>query len=286
MHHSRSDYEKVPLLLLDDEHIYLIKDLKQFYRNFSHRHEAITNMCLRCLTAFKTDEDCRNHTKSCNSQTAIEYAKPGDRVGFNKVNALYPQPYRVFLDYECLNKVIDRSNAPQQDQHHHHQIATQHPFSYKYVIVKVIDKDNPTVVKERTHFGDVCVNDMLASLTNDWNDIAVNLNFPINFSDEDQQSHNRKSSCDICQCKFNKTNRKKMQHHFHYLQFDNYVGTLCAPCNLQLKTPHFLPVIVHNLSYDLSLILKEYDEEMFKVNVNKKRRYEVLLSNCWQVEVC
>ena len=41
---------------------------------------------------------------------------------------------------------------PQQDQHHHHQIATQHPFAYKYVIVKVIDKDNPTVVKERTVF--------------------------------------------------------------------------------------------------------------------------------------
>ena len=28
MHHSRSDYEKIPLLLLDDEHICLIKDLK------------------------------------------------------------------------------------------------------------------------------------------------------------------------------------------------------------------------------------------------------------------
>ena len=237
VHHSRSDYEKVPLLLLHDEHICLIKDLKQFYRNFSHRHDPITNMCLRCLTVFKTDEDCRNHTKSCNAQTTIEYAKPGDRVGFKKVYALYPQPYCVFLDFEYLNKVIDRSNAPQQDQHHHRQIATQHPFAYKYVIVKVIDKDNPTVVKERTYFGDDCVNDMLTNLTNNWNDIAVNLKFPINFSDEDQQTHNRKSTCDIYQCKFNKTNRKKMRHHFHYLQFDNYAGTLCAPCNLQLKTP-------------------------------------------------
>ena len=130
---------------------------------------------------------------------------------------------------------------------------------------------------------------MLTNLTNDWNDIAVNLNFPINFSDEDQQSHNRKSSCDICQCKFNKTNRKKIQHHFHYLQFDNYAGTLCAPCNLQLKTPHFLPVIVHNLSYDLSLILKEYDEELFKVNVNKKdgiRFYSATIGKLKFVDSC
>ena len=148
MHHSRSDYEKVPLLLLHDEHICLIKDLKQFYRNFSHRPENITNMCLRCLTIFKTDEDCRNHNESGNTQSTIEYAKPGDRVGFKKVNALYPQPYSVFVDFECLNKVIDRSNAPQQDQHH------------QYVIVKVIDKDNPSVVKERSYFGDDCVNDI------------------------------------------------------------------------------------------------------------------------------
>ena len=144
-------------------------------------------------------------------------------------------------------------------------------------------------MKERTYFGDDCVNDMLTNLTNDWNDIAVNLNFPINFSDEDQQCHNRKSSCDICQCKFNKTNRKKMQHHFHYLQFDNYAGTLCALCNLQLKTPHFLPVIVHNHSYDLSLILKEYDEEMFKVNVNKKdgmRFYSATIGKLKFVDSC
>ena len=46
VHHSRSEYEKVPLLLLEDEHICLIKDLKQFYRNFARKSETITNMCL------------------------------------------------------------------------------------------------------------------------------------------------------------------------------------------------------------------------------------------------
>ena len=92
VHHSRSEYEKVPLLLLEDEQICLIKDLKQFYRNLAHRREAITNMCLRCLTAFKTDEDFQNHTESCNAQTTIEYAKPGDRVGFKKLMLCTPNP--------------------------------------------------------------------------------------------------------------------------------------------------------------------------------------------------
>ena len=39
---------------------------------------------------------------------------------------------------------------------------------------------------------------------------------------------------------------------------------------MKLRTPHHLPVVVHNLSYDLSLILKEYDEEKFDFKVNKK----------------
>ena len=41
--------------------------------------------------------------------------------------------------------------------------------------------------------------------------------------------------------------------------------------HLELKTPHFLPIIVYNLSYNLFLILKEFDGKRFEVNVNKKK---------------
>ena len=51
-----------------------------------------------------------------------------------------------------------------------------------------------------------------------------------------------KKKCDICKSSFNKTNLKKTKHHFHYLEENNYAGTLCTPCNLKLKSPFFLPV--------------------------------------------
>ena len=63
---------------------------------------------------------------------------------------------------------------------------------------------------------------------------------------------------------------KTNKHHFHHLKENNYAGSLCTQCNLKLRTPLFLPVVIHNLSYDLSLILKEYDESMFEFNINKK----------------
>ena len=110
---------------------------------------------------------------------------------------------------------------------------------------------------------------MLTNPTNDWAELSSKLNFPINFSQEDKKIHDGKTNYDICRCKFNKTNRKKTKHHFHYLKENNYAGTLCT-CNLKLRTPFFLPVVIHNLSYDLSLLLKDYDGSKFEFDVNKK----------------
>ena len=63
---------------------------------------------------------------------------------------------------------------------------------------------------------------------------------------------------------------KKQQHNFHYLKENNYASSICTPCNLKLRIPFFLPVVIHSLSYDLSLSLKEYDETKFEFNINKK----------------
>ena len=47
---SRTKYERVNLLLLNDNHIALIKDLKVFYRRFCQKLEPIRFICERCLT--------------------------------------------------------------------------------------------------------------------------------------------------------------------------------------------------------------------------------------------
>ena len=264
VHHSRSNYEKVHLLLLDDDHICLIKNLPEFYRSFINRRSPISNLCFRCLTIFEKEEDCNNHTSNCSAQTTIEYAQPGERVGFQKVNSLYPHPYVCFLDFESFNQKLDSNNVNSQ------QVATQHAFAYKYCLINVIDKQNPVIAKEKTYYGMDCVNDMLTSLTNDWNTISSTLKYPINFSEEDRKRHNEAKKCSICKRRFNKTDRKKIKRHFHYLKENNYAGSFCNACDLKLRTPHFLPVVIHNLSYDLSLMLKEYDDERFEFKVNKK----------------
>ena len=166
VHHSRSNYERVNLLLLNEDHVCLIKDLKQYYKNFIHRNKPITHICCRCLTIFDDEADCSNHTLNCNAQTTIAYAQPCESVGFQKFKSLYPHSYVCFTDFESLNKKLPDDNENSQ------QLATQHAFVYKYSIVSIIDKNNQTIAKEKTYFGEDYVNDMLTSLTNDWKSIS------------------------------------------------------------------------------------------------------------------
>ena len=86
------------------------------------------------MTIFEKEEDCKNHTSECSAQTTIEYAQPGERVGFQKFKSLYPHPYVCFADFESLNKKLDDNNENSQ------QVATQHAFGYKYCIINIIDK--------------------------------------------------------------------------------------------------------------------------------------------------
>ena len=144
---------RVNHLLLNNDHVCLIKNLKEFYRNFIHK--PITNLCSRCLTIFDNEDDCNNHTSNCSAQTTIQYAEPGELVGFQKFKSLYPHSYVCFLDFESLNKKVDNT-IPQQQQ-----VATQHSFAYKYCLVNIVDKQNHKIAKERSYYGNDYVNDML-----------------------------------------------------------------------------------------------------------------------------
>ena len=72
--------KKVNLLLLNEDQVCLIKDLKKYYRAFVHRNKPINEICSRCLTIFENNVDCNNHTINCTAQTTIEYTQLGKQV--------------------------------------------------------------------------------------------------------------------------------------------------------------------------------------------------------------
>ena len=138
--------------MLNDDHVCLIKNIKEYYRKFIHRNKKISHICQRCLTIFEEEGDCNNHSLQCSAQTTIEYAQPGEHLGFQKFKALYPHPYVCFANFEYLNKKFDVNNKNTQ------QVATQHAFAYKYSIINIIDKENQSITKEKAYYGNDCVN--------------------------------------------------------------------------------------------------------------------------------
>ena len=83
----------------------------------------------------------------CTAQTTIEYAQPGEQVSFQKYNSLYQQSYVCPTDFESLNKkLLAVDNQTSQ------QAATQHAFTYKYIIVNIIDNERLSITKEKNLF--------------------------------------------------------------------------------------------------------------------------------------
>ena len=264
---SKVGFDFVPLLLIGDDHIALIRDLKKFVRAFTHKKSVINYMCSTCLSCFETELDQRNHSLSCTSPSTIKYPPPGTKKSFSKLNSLFPMSYCAFADLEALNKKEEVHEDPQI-------LATQEAFAARFNIINL--KENKTVV-ERSFFGGDCIDNFLKSFQESWDNIRKSQdNFPIHWSARKKRLHAQAQKCSNCQVTFDKSkSRKKHAHHDHSKEKDNYLSALCSQCNLsfqnRLKT---LVVLIHNLSYDWSLILRQASPDLeFKLNKRQGFKY-------------
>ena len=262
---SISRYEKtVSLLLLENNHVCLIRDLKKFYKAFTSHRNEINHICPYCLAIINNTDQYNNHTDRCTSHVTITHPTIDEKIGFSRHQALYPHPYVCFLDFESLNKKSYENNED------NNIISNQDAIAFCYKVCDV--RKETKIIAQKTYFGYDCVDVMLTDLMKIAHDLKSQQNYKPHPSPADIDLHTSKTVCDICQSKFHSKNRKVL-HHFHYIEMDNYAGTLCNKCNLQLRTPNHLPVIVHNLSYDLTLILKQAHPK-FQFSVNKKSGFK------------
>ncbi len=79
--------------------------------------------------------------------------------------------------------------------------------------------------------------------------------------------------CHICEKEFIEEN-VKVQDHRHLT--GKFIVATHQSCNLNLKLPNFIPIIVHNLSgYDSHFFVEalSFDEKEIKVVVNTEEKY-------------
>ncbi|KAF0702047.1 Uncharacterized protein FWK35_00037132, partial [Aphis craccivora] len=273
-------------------HYTYISNFSRLVRSQKTSHESRLFICKRCFTSFdeqvkknklRGNEALQQHMRLCGLNKPILPVMPeeGEVLGFNGWANMQRHPFAIYADFEALlEKQTERVGASTDGIHAHH------PISYGYFVkaaadvpVALMEKyDIPQtpVIYRGSESRDEVAKHFIASVTA----LAIRLgnllkatNVPISMGVEELRAHNAKSVCDMCNLGFTET-RWKVADHCHLS--GRLRHTLCAPCNLKLTTPKFVPCFLHNLSkYDAHFIVTElgYDKKSITVIPNTEENY-------------
>ncbi|KAF0710628.1 C2H2-type domain-containing protein, partial [Aphis craccivora] len=271
-------------------HYTYISNFSRLVRSQKTSHESRLFICKRCFTSFdeqvkknklRGNEALQQHMRLCGLNKPILPVMPeeGEVLGFNGWANMQRHPFAIYADFEALlEKHTERVGTSTDGIHAHH------PMSYGYFVKAAVpialmekyDIPQVPVIYRGSESRDEVAKHFIASVTA----LAIRLgnplkatNVPISMGVEELRVHNAKSVCDMCKLGFTET-RWKVADHCHLS--GRLRHTLCAPCNLKLTTPKFVPYFFHNLSkYDAHFIVTElgYDKESITVIPNTEENY-------------
>ncbi|XP_042858741.1 uncharacterized protein LOC122244830 [Penaeus japonicus] len=237
----------VHLLLLGESHCALIKDFHQFVSEVTRSHKPYH--CRLCLTAVSDQVLYDEHCKLCDASQTIVYPEPGSYLSFKHPHKTFPPSHVAFFDMECI---IDKSCG---DITPTSGVRAMHRgIAYSYILIdregRIIDCFRYCGSDASTHF--------IKRLSGVWWSVRQTMpNYPLHMTWKDSQQFKKADVCCVCGTRFAK-NVVKNRHHDHMLRRNNYLGACCTRCNLQMRNQRMLlPVLIHNMSYDISIILKE-----------------------------
>ncbi|XP_069187737.1 uncharacterized protein [Procambarus clarkii] len=238
---------KVPLLMLEDQHLVLIKDFNQYVRNMrSHSYEIPNNhiYCHSCLIHLSPDA-MRDHEESCEVKQTLKFYPEGHKIKFKNYSRAYGPSHTAYYDFECL---LDPSNPQGMIEKRHKAVA------YAFIIIN----RELEVVDKLTYMGDDSVNHFIDTLEKAWKRIKSTMpKYKISMTREHWQAYRRQTTCEMCYSPF-KSAMDKHRHHDHAIEFNNYLAAYCQRCNMLCRNSYkYMYTFSHNAAYDLGVILNE-----------------------------
>ncbi|XP_069176845.1 uncharacterized protein [Procambarus clarkii] len=148
---------KVPLLMLEDQHLVVIKDFNQYVRNMrGNPNRAPGNhiFCHSCLIHLSPDA-MRDHEELCEVKQTLKFYPEGHKIKFKNYGRAYGPSHTAYYDFQCL---LDPSNPQGMIEKRHKAMV------YAYIIInrelEVLDK--------LTYMGDDPVNHFIDTLEKAW----------------------------------------------------------------------------------------------------------------------
>ncbi|KAL0849054.1 hypothetical protein ABMA28_013417 [Loxostege sticticalis] len=244
----------IHLLLLDNgtnSHYCLIKDLSRLLRSQVTAHHGKIYFCDTCLVFFPTCEELESHL--CSGIVTVLPEK-GSVIKFSNYDRKQNVPFVIYADFETLLQKSE--NSPSVSDTANTKTLQRHiPAAFAYKIVCSVNDSFNRYVAYR---GPDCVKKFIDSIYRDVSEIHTILseNSSMIFTDNDAVDFIQATRCHICH---HFLFSDKVRDHCHITGL--YRGAAHSHCNLQYKTPKFIPIFFHNLAgYDCHLFIKQLGE--------------------------
>lgn len=261
---SNSKSKSIHLLHLENNtssHFCLIKNLTRLVRCQISKHHGKLYFCETCLLFFPSLNQIKSHL--CGGVATVLPEK-GSVLEFKNFDRKQNIPYVIYADFETmLLPIIDTKLDTAKTTYLQRHVSVA--FAYNVVSTSNNCNDN-----FRHYRGKDCVSKFINYLIADIKKIhrILSKSTPIIFTEKDALDFKNAVTCHICD---HLLFRDRVRDHCHIS--GRYRGAAHRHCNLQYKTPKFVPIFFHNLSgYDCHLFIKKLGELPGQVKIIPKTK--------------
>lgn len=297
------------LLLLKDEktsHYAWIKNFEKLLSKQISNHNGKKYICKSCLIHFNTKSAFSTHKALCNLYEPVTVQMPTveDKIlSFKKFKHKQWVPYIIYADFECIlekqntctdcgltscnihNTCIHKRGKVKcdkliSDRHEHeHSFSVTYqkhiPMSFCYYVVSIFGERSVPYLYRGKDAADVFVKQIRQEALK-IKDVYSCKKPILPLTDQEIEEFQSCTTCYICENCFQNNDDKVKDHDSITGKFR---GAAHSKCNLLFQLPHFVPVVLHNLSnYDLHIICKSlsYDDLEIRIIPNSEEKYITL----------
>ena len=256
LYKSPFSYENVINLLLHENHYSLVKSWSAF---LNYRKDQARIPCQKCGSFFIANRSsskryCNYCVKLGSPGDNLVFMRPGSFKIFDQQAKSRPHPFVYYCDLETIAKNYDEMQSSKTRKVRKHEA-----ISIAYLRVcgsPEFSQKKPTVIT-----GPGCIRKFFEAMQReiDYMDhILQNISYPLDMTEKKELIFKETKNCDVCGLRLNGSS--KVRDHDHLKKKDNFRGTLCTGCNLNIMNLERTrtPVLFHNSGkFDSQFLIQE-----------------------------
>ena len=255
---------KIELMLITDEggsHYVVVKNMSRLLHGQATKKCGERFYCFNCFNGFTTEMKKKEHMLYCDEKDCVKTTLPTlekNILKFKNFKNTQRHPFIIFADFECFTKPLDTAGVEGKTVRYQQHEPSGFCFYVKCSESEVYDKPPVMYTKQSEHDNDVskkfveCLENALRDIDNLFEDPKKMI-----YGEEEKIRHKESSQCYICQKEFDSKIKGFLKVRDNCHLTGKYRGAAHSKCNLDIRSPKFVPVVFHNLEgYDSHLFIK------------------------------